>query len=428
MSGGADPRAPGPGAALELPAVTAPDQLGLLASVSEAFASSLDLEETLQNAVTQIAHYMHAEAGSLFLLEEGAGELVCRACAGPVDLVGLRLDAERGIVGKTVRAGQVQLIRDAREDPDFAGGVDASTGFRTRSILCAPLVVKGRALGALEILNKSGGDGLFDASDRHMLQVLAASASLVIHNARMAAQLVEQERIRKELELAREIQANLLPRETSVDARVAGINLPAWEVSGDFYDHFRLDDGRYAFSLGDVSGKGMNAALLMAKTTSLLHCLGKSVPEPAELLRRVNAEVTESVTRGMFVTLVAGTYDPASGLIRFANAGHQPPLHLPGDGSVRAFPAQAPPLGILPELEVAAEEVVIDGGGFYLYSDGVTEAELTAGRPLGVEGLVRLLDAFADLPPRDRVARVAHALVGTGGRVDDITLLAVERG
>ncbi len=119
------------------------DQLDLLASVSQAFASSLNLEETMSNAVNLITRYMHAEAASLFLLENGDQNLVCRVCAGPVDIVGYRLGAHQGIVGKAMRTNTVQFIRDADRDPDFACFVDQETGFRTRSILCAPLSVKG---------------------------------------------------------------------------------------------------------------------------------------------------------------------------------------------------------------------------------------------------------------------------------------------
>ena len=405
------------------------DQLDLLASVSQAFASSLNLEETMSNAVNLITQYMHAEAASLFLLEDGDQNLVCRVCAGPVDIVGYRLGAHQGIVGKAVRTNTVQFIRDADRDPDFACFVDQETGFRTRSILCAPLSVKGKRLGALEVLNKNSGDGLFDATDQHLLQVLASSASLVIHDARLATALVEQERIRKELELAREIQANLLPAAIQGPRPVAGINMPAREVSGDFYDFFQLANGHVIFSIGDVSGKGMNAALLMAKTSSLLHCLGKSVSEPAELLARVNDEVCESATRGMFVTVVTGIYEPATGTARFTNAGHLPPLYRDRSGRFNELSESSPPLGIMPRMTYDTVEMRMDGGCFYLVTDGVTEGEGPGGSPLGVNGLMALIDSFAELPLNDRLRRIASSInAGRPARTDDLTLLAIEDG
>jgi sigma-B regulation protein RsbU (phosphoserine phosphatase) len=403
------------------------EQLGLLASVSQSFASSLDIEETLQNAVAQIIHYMHAEGASLFLLEGEKRDLVCRACAGPVQLLGLRLEAEQGIVGKTVRENRIQFIRDVREDPDFAGFVDRETGFTTRSILCAPLAVKGTCIGALEVINRDSNDGLFDASDRHMLQVLASSASLVIHNARMAAALLEQERMRKELELAREIQSRLLPAPRPPPFPVAGINISAREVSGDFFDYFELSDGRILFDLGDVSGKGMNAALLMAKTSSLLHCLGKTLTDPAELMVRVNREICESATRGMFVTLIVGVYDPSRGTLCFANAGHQPPLHCDCQGRYREIQGAAPPLGVLPNLFYENVEMNLGEGTLYLYTDGLTEATGSDGAQIRVSGLTALIERWRSLPLQERVERiVASATAGAFRSRDDVTMVVIE--
>ena len=401
--------------------------LELLARVSQAFASSLDLEESLKNAVTQITHYMHAEAASVFLLDEDGESLVCRASAGPVPIDGFRIGIDQGVLGLCVRENRVQFIRDVSDEPNFAGFVDDVTGFQTRSVLCAPLVLKGRPLGALEVLNKSGGDGLFDAGDSQMLQVLAACASLVIHNARMAAELVGQERLHRELELAREIQSNLLPPVRDASFPIAGVNVSALEVSGDFYDFFELADGRIAFNLGDVSGKGMNAALLMAKTSSLLHCLGRDIADPAALLEKVNSEVCESATRGMFVTLVTGIFEPASGLVQWANAGHQPPLYRSESGVYEEIPATAPPIGILPGQGYENQSLSLRGGSLYVCSDGVTEGTDDADRPLQVSGLKRLIDSYLAEPVAKRVdCIVSQVNAGQPGRADDVTLLVVD--
>ena len=117
-------------------------QLTLLAEVVQSFASSLDINETLHNAIEKFIQYLNAEAASIFLLTDDKKELVCRGCAGPVDINGLQLPATAGIVGKTVTSRSSQIVRDVREDPDFANTVDKDTGFETRSILCAPLMVQ----------------------------------------------------------------------------------------------------------------------------------------------------------------------------------------------------------------------------------------------------------------------------------------------
>ena len=293
-----------------------PDQAAVfLARLTHEFASSLDVGQTLRHAIDRFMAYLNAEAASIFLLEEDGTALVCRECAGPVDIRGLRLAPDHGIVGQTVLHNEPKIVRDVSKNASFAADVDAGTGFITRSILCAPLSVRGQCLGALELLNKRTADGLFDLNDMQLATTVASAAALAIHNARMAAELVQQERVRKELELARQIQESLLPTASGDTLPVYGLNVPAREVSGDFYDFYALPDGRVYFALADVAGKGMNAALLMARTTSLLRCLAKDNADPGQLLARVNDELCETATHGMFVTIVAGFLDPATGRV-----------------------------------------------------------------------------------------------------------------
>jgi len=402
-------------------------QARLLAEMTQGFASSLDIDDTLANAIERFIVYLDAEAASIFLLENGGSELVCRECVGPVDITGLRLDADQGIVGKTVREHSAQMVRDVSEDPDFAKSVDAGTGFVTRSILCAPLLVQGECIGALELINKRSGDGLFSARDRHLVTAIASSAALAIRTARMAAALVEQERVRKELELAREIQLGLLPAPANEDFPVAGVNIPAREVSGDFYDFLLLDDRNIYFNLADVSGKGMNAALLMAKTSSLLRCLAKRTRDPGQLLAEVNAELCETASHGMFVTIVSGFIDPGSGRIRLANAGHQPPLYRGRDGIFRELPARAPPLGVVGGVDFPTESLALDGGSLYLFTDGVTEAVVRRGERLDVGGLMRLIDSAAGLRARERLGNIVAEIRSPGlDQHDDITLMLIE--
>jgi sigma-B regulation protein RsbU (phosphoserine phosphatase) len=402
-------------------------QAELIAEVSQGFATSLNIEETLRNAVERFMIYLDAEAASIFLLENDDAEIVCHDCAGPVDITGLRLEADTGIVGKTVRDNSVQMVRDVSQDPDFAASVDAGTGFVTRSILCAPLSVRGAAIGALELINKKIGDGLFDARDRYLVTAIASSAGLAVHNARMAFALVEQERVRKELELAREIQLNLLPQPANDSFPVNGMNIPAREVSGDFYDFFEVADGKVYFNLADVSGKGMNAALLMAKTSSLLRCLAKTYSDPGELLMRVNNEVCETATRGMFVTIVSGFIDPVSGQVDLANAGHQPPLYHSADGEFMEIDAQAPPLGVITDMEFPVTSLQLNGGSLYLFTDGVTEATIAEGQQLEVAGLMDLIRNTSTMSSSERLRNIVSKIRQPNQpQHDDITIVQIE--
>ena len=406
------------------------DYLELLAVIGQDFAMSLDVEATLGKSLRRIMDYMNAEAASVFLLEDDGDELVCRVCIGASDITGIRLGADQGVVGQSIVQNRCLMVRDARDDPHFAEWVDAQSGFTTKSILCAPLVVLDQPLGALELINKVGGDGLFEERDRQLLQALASSAAMALNNARVTRALVDQERLQRELELAAELQRSLLPAPRPAPFPVAGVNLPARTVSGDFFDYFDLPDGRICFNLGDVSGKGINAALLMAKTSSLYRCLGKSIPDPGRLLQLINREIFETSTRGMFVTMVAGLYDPARGTVRLSNAGHEPPLYRSAAGEFRDIPAQAPPLGLSPDLvgEARFPETRLDlnGGALYLFSDGVTEGQVD-GKILGRDGLRAMLADLAGEAPPARLDRIAERFSESGKALhDDLTIMVIE--
>ena len=405
------------------------EQLALLAEVTQSFAYSLDINETLQNALGKFMDYLDAEASSIFLLDKDDKELVCRECAGPVDILGLRLPAGKGIVGDTVTSKTCQMVRDVSKEASFAQQVDEETGFITRSILCAPLMIKDDCIGALELINKRSGNGLFDDQDKHFVTVLASAASLAIHNARMANRLVEQERMRKELELAREIQLSLLPDDPSDKSfPISGMNVPALEVSGDFFDFFQRDDGLIYFNLADVSGKGMNAAMLMAKASSLLHHLAKDIDDAGELLRRVNNEMCETVTHGMFVTIVSGFIDREKRTITFSNAGHQPPLYHHENDDFEEFPALAPPLGIMPDIEFPAQTIPLLGGRLYIFTDGVTEAVGKNNQQLDVAGLIELIKTNSKVAARNRLLDIVSEIRKMNtSQHDDITLMLIEQ-
>jgi sigma-B regulation protein RsbU (phosphoserine phosphatase) len=400
------------------------DAFALLAEMTQGFAETMDLDATLARALASIRNLVDAEEGSIWMLDSDADEIVCVASVGSHSIEGLHLPAGQGIVGKSIRECACQQVFDASQDPSFSSLADDQSGSQTRSLLCSPMTFADEVIGAVEMINKRSGDGCFEQSDAHLLRVLASSAGLAIANARLAVLKVENESVRREMELAAEIQRSLLPEPRPAPFPIYGINVPARTVSGDFFDIQTLESGRIAFCLGDVSGKGMNAALLMAKTASLYRCLVKTIERPDELLCRLNAEVYETATRGMFVTMAAGIYDPQSGKVCIANAGHEPPLHASRDGRFSAIPAEAPPLGILPDCEFPESEIPLEGGTLYVCSDGLTEAIGGDGENFGSQGLERAADRFRALPLGERIEAIV-ARVGQLRLRDDLTLLGV---
>jgi phosphoserine phosphatase RsbU/P len=233
--------------------------------------------------------------------------------------------------------------------------------------------------------------------------------------------------LRQELDLAREVQRSLLPAEESEDFGAHGLNLSAKAVSGDFYDFFRQHNGRIAFCIADVSGKGMHAALLMAKASSLFHCLGKSIHDPAKLLTMINRELMETAIRGMFITLVAGLIDPESSAVTLSNAGHLPVIRMRHKRVVETYPANAPPLGILAQSQFENVSFRLGTDSLYLYTDGLLEAKLADGRRQDQAGLETLFASHVDKAPVERLQHIVAASRPANGDIeDDMTLLMIE--
>jgi phosphoserine phosphatase RsbU/P len=397
--------------------------LPALADLSQRLALSLDLEGTLRQAVALIAESMQAEAAAVFLVE--GNELVCRACAGPVDVTGLRLPRGQGIVGRAVASGQCEIVRDAQTDPDFAGRrLEADGSFVTRTVLCAPLLTAEGAIGALQVINKRNNQR-FDENDSDALRLLAAPTALALNRARLADALLEQNRIQRELTMARRLQRSLLPRRRRGAYPLRALNLPAREISGDFYDFFDLPDGRIAFAVGDVAGKGLDAAFLMVRCASLLRWAGKEGLRPAEWLARANDELREAIPPGMFVCAVAGYYDPATAAVVWASAGFPPLLRIDASGRSERFAAEGPPLGILHGMQFPEQHCDLIDAVLYLFSDGLTDVRDAEGRMLDVDGVEAALSDGAITRPEARV----RALVRQLRRMrisDDTTLMLIQ--
>ncbi|HEB99609.1 MAG TPA: HDOD domain-containing protein [Thiotrichales bacterium] len=244
--------------------------------------------------------------------------------------------------------------------------------------------------------------------------------------------LAERDRLaqelNRELSLAREVQCGLLPRSRDAAPGVIGINVSARQVSGDFFDYFPTRDGLTYFAIADVSGKGMHAALLMAKTSSLFHCLGKGVTDPGALCAMLNREISEKKIRGMFVTMAVGVFNPLTGKGKIANAGHLPVLQFLTNGEFREYPAGGPPLGVLPDSQYPVEEFNLRQGALYLFTDGLTEARRPGGGELGLPGLKQLIRKYHETDMERRLHRIVDEVrQGQMETHDDLTLLLVER-
>lgn len=360
--------------------------------ISSLINSSLDIEEVLELIMTTSRQILAAEACSLMLVDEQTGELVFEVAQGPVaDKLkrGTRLEKGKGIAGYVFEIGEPLLIEDAYQDARFHPGFDEQTGFRTRSVLCVPLKVKGRMVGVVQIINRR--DGLsFCREDCETLTLLSTHAAIAIENARMHRALLRKQQMESDLAFATNVQLSFLPQEVP---SVTGFRFhahyqPALEVGGDFYDFIDLNGGNWGILIGDVSGKGVASALYMAKLTSDFRMLALRHKDPVKLIGYINDLLCRRSRRGMFVTLLYMVLDTAHRRLQYVNAGHVPAVLwnrrrecfqvLRGIGG--------PPLGILPGRGYPSGTVELSPGDCLLLStDGLVEAKSPDGRRLGWE-------------------------------------------
>ena len=246
--------------------------------------------------------------------------------------------------------------------------------------------------------------------------------------------LVEQERLRKELELCRRIQSELLPKKpmSYPFAEVQGVSIPAHELGGDFFNYFDLPGGEVALFMGDVSGKGVPAALLMANLQATLRARIPHEPDLASFAERLDREVEASTPPEVYLTLFLGLLDPVRRELRFVNAGHESPFLLRRDGRLERLDATGRPIGLMPGGGYAERRVTLETGDrLFLYTDGLLDAENPSGVAFGAERLEALLAHEGALEPPALLARVERAYQehrGTMDAADDATLLVLKVG
>jgi sigma-B regulation protein RsbU (phosphoserine phosphatase) len=247
---------------------------------------------------------------------------------------------------------------------------------------------------------------------------------------------LELEQLRKEIDLARQLQASMLPlrhplfpdrSDLDVCARVE----PTESVGGDFFDTFLTADGRLFVCIGDVSGHGIGAALLMARTIGLLRSLAMTAPGPEAVLQQLNTNLCEGNETCVFATLFCGYLEPGSGHFSYSNAGHCPPLLIRGDRSWELPLPRGPLAGVFPAASYRAETAWLETGDLlFAYTDGLTEAEDGEGRAFGLDTCMALLTQQGQMPLPvilDGVRDALAAFSGSRGLEDDCTLLLLRR-
>ena len=405
--------------------------LEIITKMNQEFAYSLDLNDTLKTALQVIIARINAQAANIFLINEKKKKFECIASLHQDYLDEYELDLKDGVMGKAVeqkkciRVGNVR--KDVREIAEFYFDLDNKTNFTTYSVLCSPLIAANECLGVIHCLNKKTETKLFIEDDRQLLETLSSPAAMAIRNAKMAKEMVEKNKIQKEVEIVGEIQKSLLSQNKKDPFPIAGINIPAKVVSGDFYNFSDLGDGKYGFGVADVSGKGIKSSLLMSKASSLYRCLSKTNFSAADLLIQLNNEICETISRGMFVTMLVGIYDSNKKEMLLASAGHEPPIIFSKDGSFTNYTEAGPPLGIMPKTKYTEHTIPFADSSMYIFTDGITEIKNPDGKMLESEGFQNYIKKYQDTPNNERLKTIIDEILSTGHiQKDDLTIVVVD--
>lgn len=300
--------------------------------------------------------------------------------------------------------------------------------------LSVPLISQGELIGLLN-LGPRLSEADYSTHDRRLLNNLSTQAAPALRVAQLAhqqqVQARERERMDNELRVARVIQQTLLPKQvpTLPGWNMAAYWQPARAVSGDFYDFINFPDGKVAMIAGDVTDKGVPAALMMATTRSILRVVAEGLVAPGEVLAEANNRLCPDIPPHMFITCLYALLDPASGLVRYANAGHNPPYKCAGEEIVE-MRARGMPLGLMPDMTYEEKEIVIEPGeNVVIYSDGLTEAHDPQGEMFGFSRLRQVL--AAPHCGEELIHCMTNALRDFTGpdweQEDDVTFVTLER-
>jgi sigma-B regulation protein RsbU (phosphoserine phosphatase) len=398
-------------------------KLRTLYAFLHAISTTLDHDELLTSILRNLLDvFPSAGAVAAYVLEGESGRMAPALVVQRDGRVGppgapLPESLHREIVqkGQALLSSPMSLSWDDEGPP--SGGL----------VMHAPMMARGEVYGVLNV--RGGSRSAFTQGELDLLTALAAHAALALQNARMHQRQLAQQRLEQDLQLAQQIQKSFLPSQLP---EVPGVRFvaeyrPAYSVGGDFYDVFWVGPGRLGVILGDVSGKGVSAALLMARVSSDLRAAVLGEPDTANAMTRVNKSVLERQQHDIFVTAIAMTIDVAARRVTFTNAGHLPPFVARADGSVlRVEGGASTPIGL---FEGAAYEYLDlwlgDGDVIVFCTDGVSEATSPAGEQFGFE---RFEESLRHAPRRTELMSAklladVHAHVGTAPQYDDLTLL-----
>src|SRR5713226_5812461 len=415
------------------------DKLRMLLDITKTISRSLDLKEVLNLVMDTLDSLIPYDAAGIYLVkcsrpvsawEDGADETCVfhtEAVRGYdiADLQELRLKMGEGLIGHVAIRGKPFIAPDVSKDPRY---INARA--RTRSEMVAPIISNEEVIGVFDL--ESDELNAYSEDDLEVLMMLASQVAIIIEKVMLHEQLIEKKRLQGQLEVARQVQLELLPPS---DPQLPGYdisayNFPTEEVSGDYYDWVAIYDDQLAIVIADVSGKGVPAALLMAFLRASLRAATHVGYATHISMAKVNYLLWESIERNQFVTAFYGILDAANRTLSYSNAGHNPPLLINEKGEPRFIERGGLPLGMFRETRYYEYFLSLEPGEMLvLYTDRATEALNQAGEGFGRDRLAEVVKAACTLTAREVIASLEREVLEWTdglGATDDVTFFVIK--
>jgi phosphoserine phosphatase RsbU/P len=406
------------------------DELSVLNDLARVISSAMTLDAVIENVVKKSVKAVHGQQGMITLVDEELPtemRTLIRTQNSTSDHQQFHLN--QNILGWMMINKKPMLTNDLSSDPRFAG---VRTDGDIRSILCVPLLAKNKLIGILAVFNKSEGNG-FTEDDKRLLSILATQSAHVLETTRLYQQEQSLKVIQEQVRLAAVIQNDLLPKKfpTIPGYEIIGKSIPAQLVGGDYFDFITLNDTKIAICVGDISGKGFPASLLMANLQATLRGQTMVTTSARQCICNSNRLLFESTSSEKFATLFYGLLDWEQHKFQVCNAGHDPPFHLSRDGNLKRLLTGGIVLGIIDPFPYEEESIPISlNDTIVIYTDGVTEAMNNHQEMFGEEKLSALLMQHRDLSARelmDMITNSVNAHIGDHPQSDDLTVVVIKR-
>jgi sigma-B regulation protein RsbU (phosphoserine phosphatase) len=408
------------------------DLLSIVSQVGIALLPRTSLEDTLKMTIDLVFQAIPAERGFLFLKENG--ELTCKIARGVNEAAlptASQVQLSRSITNKVLSEGASVLTSDAMHDPRFQAQHSVVLS-QIRSVMAVPLASGEEIFGMVYVDNPF--NNRFTEEDLKVLTTIASVASIKIENDRLLDERLEKRRMEEELKVASEIQMRLQPfAPPKIDGwDMTGVSFPCREIGGDYYDFIhRKRDSHLIVAVGDVSGKGTGAALLMSSLHAAVRAQSQTRASISEVMGEINEYIFENSPSNKFLTLFYGELDPATGTLSYSNGGHNAPIFVRRGGEVERLDKGGLPIGMMQGVVYQEASVAFEAGDvLVIYSDGITESINERDEEFDEERLIEVVKnnlGRSASGVRDRIDEALSRFVGTTAPVDDMTLMIIKR-